>query len=324
MIPYTDLFATLNPHIFRSPHSGPRPRQIHSAQRNGPHILVREEKTRQNIARFGFSDAMYAPHTLWFPTQVVEQRKPGVVIYSGKVVNLNYRWSTEYYHFLTEVLPNALFLRTQLPAEVPIYCMTSKFTVPAFRWFGVTNPIISSSAPAAALQLVPPYVECGNPSAQKIQLLRSVVESKVQFESTHGIVIRRHGSRELLNEAEVLEYCKERFPELTWVVYDVLPIDETAVLFSKAARIVGPHGAGMTNMLFSPKGVQILEFMPITDTNICYWHLAEMLGHAYSMLPLDCDGNGSMRVDLEELSRLQGSATSQHVHCPPDQNEEDI
>lgn len=304
MIPYTDLFSSLNTHIVRGTPSGPRPSHIHSAVRNGPRILVREPETRANIARFGFTDALYAPHTVWFPTQVLEQRQPIVFVASTVGINLNYRWSTEYFHFLTEVLPNALFAKTRLPETLPIYCMTSAFSIPAFRWFGISNPIVPSPAPRGARQWVPPYVECGNPSAQKLQLLRSVVESKVQFASTHGIVIRRHGSRELLNEADVLHHCESRFPDLTWVVYDVLPIDETAALFSKAAWIVGPHGAGMTNMLFSPKGVSILEFMPITDTNVCYWHLAEMLGHSYSMLPLSCDATGSMRVNIEELSSL--------------------
>ena len=300
MVPYIDLFAPLNPHLYRTLHSGPRPAAVHSATRNPPRILCREEETRANIARFGFSDALYAPHTVWFPTQTLSRRQASVLP-TATVLHLNYQWSTEYFHFLTEVLPNVLLVHSAFPDWMPIHCPISRFTLAAFRWAGIPNPIIATPPPSGAVQWVPPYVECGNPSSQKIKALRTVVEAKARFESTHGILIRRHGTRELLNDEEVLATLRELAPHLTWVVYDMLPFDDTAELFSKAAWIVGPHGAGMTNMLFSPTGVQILECMPIRDTNVCYWHLAEMLGHSYSMLPLDCDARGNMHVDLDQL-----------------------
>jgi hypothetical protein len=135
------------------------------------------------------------------------------------------------------------------------------------------------------------FIECGNPSPQKIQLLRSVIERKLSFEKKIGILIyRRENYRKILNHDEVLQMLKKKYSEIEWVVFDVLPIQETAMLFSKACVIVGPHGAGLTNMIFSPKGVTIIEFMPIDQPNICYWHLSEMLENNYTMIPCKMEG----------------------------------
>ena len=304
---YIGLFAILNPHIFKRPEVGPRPYNIHSAVRNPPRILLRENEVRNGLEKFGNNDAFYSTHIVWFPNQTVIERHPtSQTIVLPKVIDLNYMWATEYFHFMTEVLPNALFL-VNSGFHYPIFCRASAFTIPAFEWFGITNQIVSSYAPIKAVHVVPPYVECGNPSYQKVRLLRNVIESKVQFESTHGILIRRHGSRELLNESDVLAFFQLKYPELTWVIFDTLSIEETASLFSKAAKIVGPHGAGMTNMLFAPTGVDILEFMPVSDPNLCYWHLSEMLGHSYTMFPAPCNQTNSMSIDLNELTELYRS-----------------
>jgi capsular polysaccharide biosynthesis protein len=147
-----------------------------------------------------------------------------------------------------------------------------------------------------------PFVECGNPSPYKLQLLRDKITKKVTFEKTHGILIHRQKNRRLLNETDVLARVKQLYPHLIWVVFDSLSTDDTAKLFSKAAVIVAPHGAGLTNMIFSPEGTEIIECMPIEQPNACYWHMAEMLQNPYRMIPChiqnyQCD----MFVDIKSI-----------------------
>ena len=297
---YTDLFTRLNPHLYDAPPPPVAIEGTHTALRNPPTILVRAEETKANLKRFGFSEGLYSPHTLRFANQTPVRHRPLVVRSTTERIAVNYRWASEYFHFLTEVLPNAVFLHRLRPTA-SIACPLSAFTRPAFQWFGVTAPIVAPQAAPLVTKWTAPFVECGNPSKQKIDTLRAVVDSKVHYETTHGILIRRHGTRELLNEGDVLDYFKTTYPHLTWVVYDMLSIDETAALFSKASVIVAPHGAGLTNMLFSPKGTRIVEFMPMLDPNVCYWHLAELIGHTYSMIPVSNTETGCMRVDIGEL-----------------------
>jgi hypothetical protein len=297
---YTDTFASLNPHLYDTPQPPVAIKDTHTALRNPPTILVRAAETKTPLKRFGFSESLYSPHTLRFANQTSVRHQPLVIRSTTKTLAVNYRWASEYFHFLTEVLPNAIFLH-RLHPTASITCPLSAFTRPAFQWFGVTAPIVAHAPTPLVTKFTAPFVECGNPSKQKIDSLRAVVDSKVHYETTHGILIRRHGSRELLNEGDVLHYFKTHYPHLTWVVYDILSIDETAALFSKANMIVAPHGAGLTNMLFSPKGTVLVEFMPMLDPNVCYWHLAEMIGHTYSMIPVLNTSNGCMRIDIDEL-----------------------
>jgi capsular polysaccharide biosynthesis protein len=301
MTSYTNLFPLLNPQLYNTKSIERQPNKVHSKHRNPPKILIRENDIFEGLAKFQHTDSMYLPHTAWFPDQVVDVRVPVTgIVKLPKIIDLNYLWCTEYFHFFTEVLPNALFLFNK-GIRYPIFCKTSFFSESALRWFGITNQIISALPPLRTEQHVPLYVECGNPSFQKIRLLRDVVESKVHFESTHGILLRRHGTRELLNESEVFDFFQEKYPQLTWVIFDILSIEDTANLFSKAAMIVAPHGAGLTNMIFAPKGVEILEFMPASDPNVCYWHLSEMLENSYKMFPVECNKYRSMKVDIDEL-----------------------
>jgi hypothetical protein len=54
-------------------------------------------------------------------------------------------------------------------------------------------------------------------------------------------------------------------------------------------------------MLFSATGTRIIEFMPIQHPNLCYWHLSEMLGNTYSMIPCPTvDGNFTIDVAAVE------------------------
>ena len=55
---------------------------------------------------------------------------------------------------------------------------------------------------------------------------------------------------------------------------------ETKEMFQRAVLILGPHGAGLSNMLYSQPGTFILEGL-CRPVNLCYRNLAKMLGHRY-------------------------------------------
>lgn len=303
----TDLFQKLNPHL----HSNALPLDVschtytHSRNR-----LDAMPEIRQRLQRtFRFKDVMFEEtHEVRFPYPV--KRTSG---YGRPVLDVQYRWCTEYFHFLTEVLPNVLFLYTMYP-DAPITCGVSKFTIPLFRWFGVFGDVLPK-LPSSVLRVEAPFVECGNPSKLKLDMLRNIVKQKVTFEKTHGILIRRQTTRKIVNDEEVFQSLKTRFPRLTWVVFDDMTIPETAELFSKAAVIVGPHGAGMTNMIFSDSGIHVIECMPIEFPNICYWHMCEMIGNQHTMIPVHIlDKDSNMRINIGEFhSRIEWANRIQTV-----------
>ena len=293
LTPYTNLYAGLNPHL------KPRDAQVRGVRsytwvRNPPQILCHYMEIRDRICQtFETTGRLFEQHTVAFPFQEREQVSP----VGFPVLDVNYMWSSEYYHFFTEVLPNVLFLKE----PHPIYCQVSPFTVPLFRWFGVQNQVVST-LPHFASRIRAKYAECGNPSPEKIRALRAVVGSKIVPTKQHGVLIHRRKGRALLNESEVLATLQTVYPDLEWKVFDIPDIEETVDIFSKAAIIVAPHGAGLTNMLFSAAGIPVVEFMPLEQPNVCYWHLSELLGNRYFMIPCRSERDYCMRVDCASLT----------------------
>ena len=102
-------------------------------------------------------------------------------------------------------------------------------------------------------------------------------------------------------------YLRTKYPTIEWIEYENLNVLETIKLFNKAKIIIGPHGAGLTNMLFSKKGTKIIEIMPYSDPNECYHHLTNMLEHNYNCIVLEDSGkmNGKqMNIKMEYLDKI--------------------
>jgi capsular polysaccharide biosynthesis protein len=65
-------------------------------------------------------------------------------------------------------------------------------------------------------------------------------------------------SRHLAWEDELLAH----FPEFEKVTMGNRPPREQIALFAEASVVAGPHGAGLANLLFAPRGVKLVEFFP--------------------------------------------------------------
>jgi len=305
---YIDTYHFLNPHLHTTPAkelSGVK--HVYSITRTPPTILRYEKELKSaTMNMYTFSSKIFEQHQVHFPKHIVK-----VVTRSHKgffrIINAFTLWGQGYYHFLTEVLPSVL----EIAKPYTIHTMGSKFAQQVFQWFNIKNtlnfdkPTFENVKESYEQQ----YIECGNPSPQKIQLIRDVVCKKVSFTRTKGILIfRREAVRKILNSSDVLDMLKRVFPTLEWVVFDVLPFDETVTLFSSAAVVVAPHGAGLTNMLFSDSGIRILEFMSLQNPNLCYWHMSELLKNQYYMIPCNTE-NGNFQVDIPNVEALLSSTS---------------
>jgi len=303
---YIDTYHFLNPHLHSTPTkelSGVK--NIYSITRNPPTILRYDKELKMiTMNAFKFSSKIFEQHQVHYPkhiVKVVTRSKEGFF----RVINAFTLWAHGYFHFLTEVLPSIL----EIAKPYTIHTMESKFAKEIFQWFHIKNTINfeKPSFENVKESYEQQYIECGNPSPQKIQLIRDVVCKKVSFTRTKGILIfRRETIRRILNSSDVLDMLKRVFPTLEWVIFDVLPFDETVTLFSSAAVIVAPHGAGLTNMLFSDSGIRIIELMSLQNPNICYWHLSELLKNQYCMIPCITE-NGNFQIDISNVEKLVSS-----------------
>jgi len=86
--------------------------------------------------------------------------------------------------------------------------------------------------------------------------------------------------RRLRNEQELWPlFAGKRFESIAAAG---LSFRDQVALFSEAAAIAGPHGAGLSHILFAPPGVQVLEIFPADKAfDIDYFYLAKATGGTY-------------------------------------------
>ena len=300
---YLNTYHFLNPHLHTDTI---QPlynlTDIYQVKRHSIHICRYENKIKENLKKNClFSDEIFNDHIVSYPKHKIVSHKKNKCGIS--IIDCNTSWSNAYFHFLTESLPCILEC-SNYNVDYPILCNKTGFTESIIRYFGVSNSIIYDTPDNVAEVVKQHYIECGNMSPEKVQIIRNKLQSNIVFEKKIGIFIfRKENYRNIINHAEVLEMLKIKYNDIEWVVFDSLSFEETVTLFSKAKIIVGPHGAGLTNMLFSPNEITIVEFMIIDNPNVCYWHMSEMLDNNYYMIPC-ITSNQNFIVDMHEVEKL--------------------
>ncbi|MFA5312786.1 MAG: glycosyltransferase family 61 protein, partial [Methanomassiliicoccales archaeon] len=93
------------------------------------------------------------------------------------------------------------------------------------------------------------------------------------------IYISRSLRRKISNENSLRVVLQKRGFRI--VKCEIMSFDEQAKLFSTASVIIGPHGAGMTNVLFAKNNAKILEMRNQTYHGNCYLLLCNKLGFNY-------------------------------------------
>lgn len=88
------------------------------------------------------------------------------------------------------------------------------------------------------------------------------------------LYISRRGSklREMTNESELIEGLERRsfkVLQATWSNHD-----DQIEAFTRAAIIVGVHGAGLTNLIFAQPGAKVVEIFPADFRKTPYLHLS--------------------------------------------------
>jgi hypothetical protein len=66
-----------------------------------------------------------------------------------------------------------------------------------------------------------------------------------------------------------------------------LSLDEQIEAFSGAKCVVGVHGAGLANAVFSKPGLQMLEILPPLVATAAYWVLCHGMQHHYYAIVAD-------------------------------------
>jgi capsular polysaccharide biosynthesis protein len=117
--------------------------------------------------------------------------------------------------------------------------------------------------------------------------------------------------RKVVNEHEVIACLqKHGFKK---IVLSECTIDEQIALFKNATEIVAPHGAGLTNLVYSKFGMRLIELFGEVYLNECFWAIEkkkniDYVGLVNPMDPYSCQPDNihfyNQIVDIDLLNNI--------------------
>ena len=124
------------------------------------------------------------------------------------------------------------------------------------------------------------------------------------------LIARRGPTRTIANLAQVEALLSSHGFETVYL--EGMSMAEQIMLFQGAQFIIGPHGAGLTNLLFCEPRTRVIEFMPAAEFRPFFWLISEKLGlvHGVQFCPTTegegQDFQGTLDVDVGKLQVLIG------------------
>ncbi|MTV50382.1 DUF563 domain-containing protein [Heliobacillus mobilis] len=197
-----------------------------------------------------------------------------------------------YYHWMFDILPRFELLRRSgiVIDKYIIKTNVLDFQRESLQSLGISEEKVISpddNAYYCAEKLVVPSLPSvvDNMTKWVCDFLRSKFLPQNLGEEPHRLLYisrERAQWRRLINEPEIIQFLQRlRFD----VVYlEGMSVADQARLFSQAKVIVAPHGAGLSNLVFSSPGVTVLELFGPTYVNTMFWALSNIMDHKYHHL----------------------------------------
>lgn len=120
-------------------------------------------------------------------------------------------------------------------------------------------------------------------------------QSDTEVLNDRVFLARREGSERAYNQEQLISVARDF--GYTPVFLESLSFEESVSVFRAARRIIGPHGAGWANLIFSSPGLKALMWTWELDSpNNWYQNVATLAGAR--MRVISCDGGSEQPFDL--------------------------
>ena len=226
-------------------------------------------------------------------------------------------WGEAYFHKMMEDMPRLapflLFLRAH--PNIRIHMRTrNPNTDYLFGALGLDPSRIITGNVHGKLVYLPRSTACGHLLISEGQLLsheyRVYIENKVKGNKTWNsvVLIKRSRSRRFNQQTQVENVVKNLTDKFGFR-YELFPdnpspsVEDTMLMFYRARVIIGPHGAGLSNMLFSRPGTVVIEVI-CNPPNVCYLQSSYYLGHKYYGVPSRKGCDGGIDVNVQKLATV--------------------
>lgn len=252
-------------------------------------------------------------------------RRPVALDEEGTVISAA---PAPFFHWLFETLPNLLTalelvpnIRILLPAQHPKFVRQALELRlgPDFQ-----HQILIAEGPVRIknLLLLQTEVDAGFvPNVAVNMLHKTYIPDHSQLPSGFRdiYISRRYApSRSITNETKLEEALQAIGFEVVYC--ENLSFAEQIKLFSQARTVVALHGAGLSNTVWAPSGLNVLEIFPNGYFNDCYARLALQFGHTYDYVACGQSqgktASGTISV-VDVIARLSISPTYQNRDLIP-------
>jgi len=246
---------------------------------------------------------------------------------SGPCLFITDQHSNGFFHWCADVLPRLALLESaglraqDLTLVVPSMAVFS-YLQPSLLPFAFKAVVLGTPfqwISCSSLTVLGPPAPTGNYRPQLLLSVTQVITSSyvkdfLEQEKSYPekkIYISRSQARRrtITNESEVLPVLQAAGYEI--VHLETLSFPDQVRLLSQAHRVLGLHGAGLTNMLWMPQGSLVIEIrFPQDADNNCYFSMASALGHRYAYylpnLPQDSGSThqGNLQLDPDNFAHF--------------------
>ena len=234
------------------------------------------------------------------------------------VFNLVQIWTFGYYHFVIEILPRLIYCIDFINNNSLLFHNKKILFLIYYNKTFIHNFLLMIINNCSHNIEIIPYnnnyiynipncmfntpTVCGNPTYESIKL----VEDKFGLSNINNknIIIYRKDNidRSISNFNLVIEILNKHVNDLIIFDSDNFSTIDTINLFKNANIVISPHGAGLSNLIFSNNNTTVFEFIPEDNPNLCYYHLCRLKNISHYIIPIEnYSGNGQFRVNIDNL-----------------------
>jgi capsular polysaccharide biosynthesis protein len=205
--------------------------------------------------------------------------------HEGEFVCLVHPWSTNYAHWLLDLLPRVVLAQKHgFEGSFLIPKTAHGFLAASLRCLGVSEDrIVRTDAPHLQVErlLAASPAEIGLKSRPEYvreigDRMRAAVGNAKEPPTRRLYISRKAAERSIVNEGELRPILDKRGFEI--LQPENLSFEEQVAAFAEASVLIGPHGAGMYNALFMRPPGLVVEVLNEARWEISVVRLARMLG----------------------------------------------
>ena len=235
--------------------------------------------------------------------------------FNGTVASIATNYSICYYHWILDIFQKLYVLKLSGLSynKLLVNRLDYNFQKETLRLLNLSEDEIISSSEMLNFHpktiLTTSHVQFDKDAIlwTREQFLKAVKDKNLPQDTPKRLYISRAKAkrRRIVNEDETLKIISKY--GFTRVFLENISLSTQINLFKNAEIVIGPHGAGFTNLIFANNNLKIVElFHPSYDNN-CFFILASILEMKhYHLYGKDYDSKGKidMTVDTDELEKM--------------------